>query len=94
MAHHPFAKTRSSMRSFNAIGALVGLEGWSNVCCPRDPAGATDPILPPAAGIDGDIAVTCRGSRLRCQRGGRSTAAQNFQQGAATSTLHVAEYVL
>jgi len=37
------------MRSLNAIGAPAGTEGWSNICSPRDGAGAPDPeatVLP------------------------------------------------
>src|SRR5664279_55630 len=31
------------MQSFNAVGAPASREGWSNVCSPRDRAGAPDP---------------------------------------------------
>jgi hypothetical protein len=53
-----------------------------------------DPILSPAAGIDSGIAVTCRVSRLWCQRGRPLYGCPDRPRAALRCAhLHVAEYV-
>jgi hypothetical protein len=41
------------MRSFNALRAPAGSEGWSNGCSPEERTGAADP-LPTFANLDSE----------------------------------------